>query len=498
MKAILGMDNEPYAQTVMNMLNERGGFYRSKQKGKLIYFGYRPRKFEIFMKSREIKATNYENPASYTSFRNSRGLDFETSPIASQQALDRLAKDIKEGSGIAQFQKMRLLVLLLPKDKFAEGVRDIIAPQFFKDYPSGRIQYTKTNFDINKSLGFLRVLGGIDKFADRDFSKLGKDIEQFGMLTSAQSAGVFDPFKYLEIPFALFLPKLYGFTASRITDSLLFLLDPIIPNIRDTGGLKFMRTGASRLFAQSQDTLADTYSLITQDFSLTEVNNFVSQFRAKLRSCIRFILNPDNFTYGDGRWIGLTHYRTWLVFERLANEVIFLLADDAPFIRKMTLFRILDQLATLVDEETTNQPDVFKELLIPDKNKDIIAEGLGEYNGPIASHLQGLLPEVRDELREVVLKSIYLPNRIDKKAGKVTLMSGEKVRLDEYVTNSVRELRNTHHGYHTREFDEYLAMSTGNTPDRLPLLGALAFLAMLAKPKLFFQRRWLRKTKKKK
>ena len=104
--------------------------------------------------------------------------------------------------------------------------------------------------------------------------------------------------------------------------------------------------------------------------------------------------------------------------------------------------------------------------------------------------MEELLIETREELRRVVLDSIYVPGRCDKDKGVVTLLNSEVVDADDYVVNMVRELRNTYHGYHTSKFDQYLSTSTGNTPDTLPLIGLLAFLALLAKPNLFVERYW--------
>ncbi len=39
--------------------------------------------------------------------------------------------------------------------------------------------------------------------------------------------------------------------------------------------------------------------------------------------------------------------------------------------------------------------------------------------------------------------------------------------------------------YYTSGFEKYLAISSGDTPDSLPIVGALAFLALAGRPDLF-------------
>ena len=76
-----------------------------------------------------------------------------------------------------------------------------------------------------------------------------------------------------------------------------------------------------------------------------------------------------------------------------------------------------------------------------------------------------MLVTSREELRNVILDSVYVPGRVDKLKQVVTLLNGSTVHSDTYVRNTIRELRNTYHGYYTKWFDEYLVISTGNTPD---------------------------------
>jgi hypothetical protein len=214
------------------------------------------------------------------------------------------------------------------------------------------------------------------------------------------------------------------------------------------------------------------------------------QYLSKLDLCLKYILDPSNFILRDSQWAGLKQYNAWLTFERISSEVIYLLTDDSPYLRKSALFRILDQIAGLLSSNHTQQVEVFKELLLPENGTDLIMQGLVGYSGNVAIHLRSLLDDYRKELVDSALKSVYVPGRVDSKEGVVRLSSGKVVPSMSYVSSLVRELRNTYHGYHTNQFDEYLAISSGNTPNSLPAMGVLAFLAMLSKPDMFIRRDW--------
>jgi hypothetical protein len=345
------------------------------------------------------------------------------------------------------------------------------------------------------------MAGAARDLPEFDYSK-GHDVPSFRMLSDVQKVGVFYSTKYLSIPLSIFLPRMYGFVAGKVVLGYLFQFESPVEDVREhfpRSGLEFFRAEASNLFRQDlrldlpdlNPESTDTFRFIHSEFSSSDIRTFITEYLSRLSGFLSFMIDPSNFIDSDTQqWIGLEHYRIWLAFERIADEVIFLLTDDQPFLRKMSLFRILDQLSTLATRESNKQASVFKRLLLPGDSPDPIMEGLREYKGSVALHLQSELNRVRQQLREVVLDSIYLPGRHDPSRQVVKVIGGEEIRADDYVREFIRELRNTYHGYHTRGFRKYLEISTGNTPDNLPMLAVLAFLALLSTPKLFIGTEW--------
>jgi hypothetical protein len=441
------------------------------------------------------------NQFSLGNITHSMGIQELDKTILGQDTLNDLLRKMTESEGIQRYEVIRKLIFYCSLEQLSHILPKAIAPEFYKWYPKGRILFLSGVPELHEALAALRVMGAAVDIADRDYDHL-KRIGNIKMLEDLQSAGIFCSSKHLSIPIAMLLPKLYGFTAGKVLLGFLFLLDEPIPEVRQNyprSGLEFVRSDATPLFHQAIDArveditpdLVDKFALIDHKFTSSDIRKFVSQYITHLNGLASYLLDPSNFkNQQTNKWIGLAHYRAWLSFERITDEVIFMLTDDNAFLRKMSLFRIFDQLAGLVTEENSALAEVFKQFLLPTGKDDLIADGLRAYDGEVGKHLVQNLQSARIELRKIVLDSVYIPGKVDKNASTVTIDDSTVVSADEYVVGMVREIRNTYHGYYTNHFDKFLAISTGNTPDSLPVLGVLAYLAFLAKPKIFIGRTW--------
>ena len=504
--AELGKVGDTFAEkleAILKRLHRQGGPYQTRRQNGTISFALRlPSKGNTqFIQPTKWMDKSTINQFSLGDLTHSLSIQELNATTLGQETLKKLLSKMTESEGIQRFEVIRKIIFFSSTEQLAPILSKAIAPEFYRWYPDGRILFLREVPELNLALASLRIMGAILDLADRDYDYL-KRIGSIKMLKDLQSAGIFDSSKHLSIPIAMLLPKLYVFTAGKVTLGFLFLLDEPIHDVRQNyprSGLEFVRSDASPLFHQAIDAsveditlnLADKYALIDQIFTSSDIRKFVLQYITHLNRLVRYLLDPSNFMYQQtDKWIGLAHYRAWLSFERLADEVIIMLTDDNAFLKKMALFRIFDQLAGLVTEEKSAQAKIFKQFLLPIGEDDLIADGLRAYDGEVGKHLVQILQSARSELREVVLDSVYIPGMVDKNAATVTLADSTVISVDEYVNSMVREIRNTHHGYYTKRFDKYLAISTGNTPDSLPVLGVLAYLAFLAKPQLFIGRTW--------
>jgi len=418
-----------------------------------------------------------------------------------QTTVDELPSLLDSFEGVKRFERFQRVVFRSSLSQLNHVLARALLPTFFKWYPQGEWLFATGSRDFHIALAALRVLGATIELADRDYEQL----QNFGplkMMTEAQTGGVFYGGKHLSIPIAMFLPVMYGFVASKVTLAFVFLFDEPIDDVREPfprSGLEFFRSDVAGLFRQelglelpevTPDSI-DTFQLIGARFKQSDVKHFIEQYFDRLNGFITFLLDPANFSMPDSNaWVGLAHYRTWLTFERLTDEVLFLLTDDSPFLRKLALFRVLDQISSLMTSDLKEQSSMFRRLVLPSTEANEIMKGLEAYRGSVAYYLRGLLTSIRTSLRSTVLEGIFVPGALNKLTDHVSLPDGKVVDADAYVTGMVRELRNTYHGYHTTQFDRYLLINSGNTPDSLPALAVLAYLALLGKPELFVTRSW--------
>jgi len=166
-------------------------------------------------------------------------------------------------------------------------MHDTVAPEFFLEYPGGKILFLSGSPNLHLALAALRVLGFAIELADRDFQQI-QSIGPFRMLADVQGMGVFYPGKHLSIPIAMFLPRLYGFAAGKVSLGFLFLFDKPIPEVRGfypRSGLEFVRSEASSLFRQSVDLevdkitsqAVDKFTLLLREFTSKQIEDFLKK-----------------------------------------------------------------------------------------------------------------------------------------------------------------------------------------------------------------------------
>lgn len=501
--AILGEEQDPNAEGSASMFRNLEPYRVRRHNGKIRFAS----KLSIFRDEPLLKFSKWIgseddwSPLDFREYGLSLGLPEINRTYIDPNEAESLASRLDEIEGIKKFERFSRFVFYSSLEQLPSITEEILFPKFFNWHPRGKILFLTSSPDLHLALGCLRMAGAARDLPEFDYSK-GHDVPSFRMLADIQKVGVFYSSKYLSIPLAIFLPRMYGFVANKVSLGYMFQFETPVDDVREffpRSGLEFFRSEASNLFHQDikldlrdiSPENVDTFRFIEREFRSSDIRTFVKQYLSKLKNFLAFMIDPSNFVNVDtGEWIGLEQYRIWLAFERMADELIFLLTDDQPFLRKMALFRILDQLSTFATREGHLQAAVFKDLILPSNSRDPIKSGLQEYRGNVARHLERMLTRIRDDLRAAVLESIYLPGRHSVTRHAVVLTDGEELSEDDFVRVLVRELRNTYHGYHTRNFEKYLAISTGNTPDKLAMLAALVFLALISKPNMFIGTEW--------
>lgn len=499
----LGKNNDKFAKKTRELLRRCEPFSTREIDGE-ICFGLKISAFKnkpILHRTKWAFHSSGEASISYSPFLPPMSKETIDDSHIPKNIIQELPSFLDSLEGIKRFERLQRVIYYSSLSQLNDVLNQIVLPTFFRWYPTGEWFFSTANRDFNIALAALRVIGGARDLTDRDYDQL-LAMGSFKMIIAAQSGGVFYGNKYLSIPFTMLLPAMYGFIASKVVFSFAFLFDEPIKEIRSPfprSGLEFFRSDASNLFGQMENfdvkdlppEAIDTFRLLPQSFSKLEVKEFIDQYISKLNQFLIYMVDPANFvTSSHNQWAGLAHYRTWLDFERLTDEVIYLLTDDSPFLRKLALFRILDQVSSLKTSKRAEQAEVFRQLILPNGKNDLLTKGLENYTGAVANSIKKLLKSLRSELRNTVLDSIYIPGVYDKESDLIKFSDGKTLNSTDYITGVIRELRNTHHGYHTDQFDRYLQISSGNTPDSLPGLGLLLYLALISKPEIFLTRDW--------
>lgn len=210
--------------------------------------------------------------------------------------------------------------------------------------------------------------------------------------------------------------------------------------------------------------------------------------------------DPCEFTE-DGCVDGVTAMEYGLTLDRVLRRSVSCVASDSAAERKMAAFEIADLLEELrgVWEPTLNSTAFFKRLHHPVQGRDLVKEALSALPPPFAGYFQESADQIYGELQSSVLASVWIKSKLTAQGVLVKGrdLSTEQVEpLPEFVANTVRALRNGHHGYVTKRDksqrpSRYLSLVTGNLPDSMSYLGFLWMLAMLSAPKKMLGWDWM-------
>lgn len=492
----LGNRDDPFANKFGQLL-DKGGIYKVNwgTEDIQIQMHYQDRvNMEAIKISAPINKKNYRQEKHYRAIENPL-YNYEIQNIP-----DGLLEKWKaQLTGKGDFQKFSLLQAIhffVSQETLSELLRTELFPSFFDWFPEGKILLLSTEPKMNKMLSALRMMGGTDKISQRDLSQ-AQDIKFANLLSGAQPSGIFQPARYLSIIPALFLPRQFGFLTHRLTEGILYCFESFLDDTRTPfpkNGMEFYRAHASNLFKDSKkpNHPTDDFALIQSDFSLSDWVFFFKQFVKHLNSFFRTLMNPVHFVESDNlTWAGLQQYLVWLTIERISNEIILMLTEEHDYLRKLALFRILDQIAYLGHKDPRQQVNAFNNFIVPDDQiNDSVTIGLSKYNGVIAKYLQEELVNVRSLLVQEVSNSVFIKSFFDDNSREILVPDSKGMNalgVNEYTRKVVREIRNTAHGYSS---NNYLIINKGHLPDRLPLLGVITFLALLATPDDFLRRYW--------
>jgi len=156
-----------------------------------------------------------------------------------------------------------------------------------------------------------------------------------------------------------------------------------------------------------------------------------------------------------------------------------------------SLFRVLDMISGIANRRQfgcSNDAEFFKMMLSKNEGYELLENVIQNSKLLSKNELGDALKTIYDDLHDTVLNSVFVPDRLADGVVSVktrNLDGNMNISEQDFVSDVVRSLRNTHHGYLTREDRNrkgparFLSLIDGNFPASITSLGPFVALGIL-------------------
>jgi len=373
-----------------------------------------------------------------------------------------------------------------------------VLPAFFDRFPDGLVGVMSVDPGTMGAAGLARGLYSLSHvdYTDLDSTAGFPALREWEHPSAESFANTL-----VELFGLLLYPAITAYRCGKLGLSFIFIPEPsreYLPDVFPADWLALL--GARSTFGeQSLDPFGgDDPADVThrryrypRAWSAQDIAEFLTWFVDRASTLLFELQDPCNFADGHGVLDPVLAFEHQLTVARLVKRVAAVASVREGANAKPLAFEVADLLDTLAHLFGGKGSTVlFKELFNPSTGRNLIYSGLSSIPGDIGGKLVSASSELYDDLRNVVLDSVWVPGK--RQAGTVLVKNRKltaEIAEDEdlFVANVVRALRNGHHGYFTagdpqNRPSRYLFMVNGNTPDSLSALPALWLLAYLADP----------------
>ena len=212
-----------------------------------------------------------------------------------------------------------------------------------------------------------------------------------------------------------------------------------------------------------------------------------SRSAAVLENLFDVTLYPDS-TADPNRIDHLLPWEVLQTLDRVCRRVIQLQSSESRVNNKLLVFEVADHLAEVFEAlQQSKAGERFSTLFSRDFGAELSAT-LGQLPAPWGDRFAEVCVAVYTELHETVKQSVWA-RRMQNEQGVVLRVadgSASREPWDSFVTATLRDLRNTHHGYSLKRKGARtrLMLTTGALPESMTLLPTLWLLAALADPEM--------------
>ena len=378
-----------------------------------------------------------------------------------------------------------------------------ILPRFKQIDPNGKVIVIEHNFEYQKMYSFLRALYTYKNHPNKfeELLNANRAFEALKDLHFAEPIGfVHRCINYIN---TLFFPFIPGFICGPMGLTFIFLFSAKVEYVKnkfpidwmDWAGSPFMfgaqKHDLIKMLNNEPDTIYSRY-ISTDPPSIDELTSFVEWLVDRINLLGIDLSDPCNFLEDKSTIDPIWAFENLLTTDRVLRLSAMAITSGDAGTRKSFVFQIADlwDSIALAMGKTSNNSDFFNHLFHPDMAPTDLLNILG--NMPIfQNRFANDIRTIYDRLRKTIVDSIYIPGLINSDTitvKKKDLTTPEEISHSELTFRVIRAMRNTHHGYITKNDKgkyrpaRFLSIFTGNIPDIITALPVYWWLAFLANP----------------
>jgi hypothetical protein len=396
-----------------------------------------------------------------------------------------------------------------PIEELQDFLSSVLLPAFFNRYKHGRVIFLRPNYKFETRHSGMRAGYTASQYGRLD--KLGTGQNPFETMERWQPLMPSVQLRLLLELATLFLfPRQQYFTGIR--SGLLSVFIPGESFVHDT---RHFPASWSDLFTNHWDfakgerhaTNLSTLAQVTREpNSLKPIFDNAIYGAADIEKLLRWLVEryndlafhqTDVAEFREGDLVDFVScFEHALTLDRALRKGESCCVSAEAVVRKESAMEIADIVSELACYwgAANNGAEHFKTLVHPIEGRTLLKKAFGTAPAPFANLLPDVIDAIYDSLRKGIIGSVFVPA---KKTGagilvrNRTLSSEAAESADDFTANVVRSLRNTHHGYLSKNDSSlrpsrYLALVNGTLPESFARLGPLIALGAVIAPDTMF------------
>jgi len=401
-----------------------------------------------------------------------------------------------------------------PITELPDFLSKVLLPAFFHRYGKGRVIFLRPNYSFESRHAGMRAgytasqYGRIDSLNLEE--KTFEAMVRWQPLMPSLQARLF-----LDLVTILFFPRLSYFTGYRPGLLLIFVPSELFVDDKHEFPASWRELFSAywdfakgekhpayfSLFNETKrekDTLKVVHGRAINDAS--DIEDFLRWIIERYNRLAFHQTHPAEFI--DNNLVDfVSSFEHVLSFDRILRKGMCCAVSAESVSRKEATMEIADIMGELAVYwgAAKMSAEHFKKLVHPVGGRSLIKTAFNSAPERFRGIIMSITDDIYDNIQETIVNSVYV-NKKKTSSGILVLdnrLSAEQVESHpEFTANVIRALRNTNHGYLSKNDrglrpSRYLALVDGNVPEAFARLGTLLALAAVVDPQTMFGWRFL-------